>query len=265
LTEKIIDFHAHIYPEKIADKAAENVGKFYGLEMDHGGSVKELLRSGKEGMVSHFVVQSVATKPQQVQSINDFIAQTCKNSGGSMIGLGTLHPDMENPQQEIERCMAIGLKGIKLHPDCQKFNMDDSRMLPIYKALEGKLPILVHCGDYRYDYSHPRRLANVLDTFPKLDVVAAHFGGWSVYDLAVEYLENRRCWLDTSSSLAFIGSRRGQELIRLYGADRMVFGTDFPMWGHKQELERFYALGLTEEENRRILYQNACEVLKMSI
>lgn len=263
--KKIVDFHAHIYPEKIADKAAQNVGKFYGIEMDHGGSVEELIESGNEGNVTNFVVQSVATKPQQVQSINDFIMQTCKESGGRMIGLGTLHPDMENPEQEIERCILMGLKGIKLHPDCQKFNMDDNKMLPIYKALEGRLPILVHCGDYRYDYSHPRRVAHVLDAFPKLDIVAAHFGGWSVYDLAVEYLEHRRCWLDTSSALAYIGSRRGRELIRLYGADRMVFGTDFPMWSHKQELERFYGLELTEEENEKILYQNACEILKTEI
>lgn len=262
---KIVDFHAHIYPHKIADKAAANVGKFYGLEMDHGGSVEELLKSGNDGNITNFIVHSVATAPQQVESINNFIAQTSKESNGRMIGFGTLHPDMENPQQEIERCMAIGLKGIKLHPDCQKFNIDDERMLSIYKALEGKLPILVHCGDYRFDYSHPRRLAHILDMFPKLDVIAAHFGGWSLYDLAVEFLENRRCWLDTSSALAFIGSRRGRELIRLYGANRMVFGTDFPMWNHKQELERFYNLELTNEENQQILYQNACEILKMNI
>jgi predicted TIM-barrel fold metal-dependent hydrolase len=262
---KIVDFHAHIYPHKISDKAAESVGNFYGIQMDHGGSAEELIESGNEGEISNFVVHSAATTPQQVQSINDFIAQTCEKNGGRMIGLGTLHPDMENPEQEIERCISLGLKGFKLHPDFQKFNIDDERMLPIYKMMEGKLPILFHCGDYRYDYSHPRRLANVLDEFPKLDVIAAHFGGWSLYDLAVEYLENRRCWLDTSSALAFLGSRRGRELIRLYGADRMLFGTDFPMWSHKQELERFHNLELTEEENRKILYQNACEVLKMDV
>lgn len=99
---KIVDFHAHIYPEKIADKAAQNVGKFYGLEMDHGGSVEELLRSGNDGKVTNFVVQSVATKPQQVESINSFIAQTCTENGGRLIGLGTLHPDMEKPEREIK-------------------------------------------------------------------------------------------------------------------------------------------------------------------
>ena len=144
---KIVDFHAHIYPDGIADKAAENVGKFYGIQMGHGGSVGELQKSGNRGGVTHFVVQSVATAPHQVQSINNFVAQTARESGGRMIGFGTLHPDMERPEEEICRCISLGLKGIKLHPDCQKFPVDDERMLPIYRDLEERRPILMHVGD----------------------------------------------------------------------------------------------------------------------
>lgn len=261
---KMIDFHAHIYPDKIADKAAENVGKFYGIPMNHGGSVEELLQSGSRAGITGYVVQSVATAPAQVQSINNFIAQTCHDHP-EMVGFGTLHPDMENPQEEIDRCVSLGLKGIKLHPDCQKFNMDDERMMPVYAALEGRLPVLMHCGDYRYSYSHPKRLARILDTYPRLDVVAAHFGGWSIFDLAAEYLKDRRCWLDISSSMAFLGTQRSRELIRLYGAGRMLFGTDFPMWDHTAELERLQKLGLTDAEMEKILYRNACDVLKTEL
>lgn len=263
--KKVVDFHAHIYPDSIAEKAAENVGKFYGIQMGHGGSVEELRNSGTRGGVTHFVVQSVATAPHQVQSINNFVAQTARESGGRMIGFGTLHPDMERPEEEISRCTSLGLRGIKLHPDCQKFPIDDERMLPIYRALEGRLPILMHCGDYRFDNSHPKRLAAVLDRFPRLAVAAAHFGGWSIFDLAAEYLLDRNCYLDTSSSIAFLGARRAKELIRMYGADRMLWGTDFPMWDHKEELERFFSLGLTEEENEKILYRNAERVLQIEL
>ena len=262
--EKIVDFHAHIYPEKIALKAAENIGRFYGIMMNHGGSAQELMESGERAGVTNFVVQSVATNPAQVPNINNFIAQTCRENS-AMVGLGTLHPDMENPEEEIDRCISLGLKGIKLHPDCQKFYIDDEKMMRTYAALEGRLPILMHVGDYRYQYSHPARLAKILDRFPKLTVVAAHFGGWSIYDLAVEYLLERRCYLDTSSAMAFLGERRSRELIRLYGADRLVWGTDYPMWDHQDEMKRFRALNLTEEENHKILYQNACEILKTVI
>lgn len=258
---KIIDFHAHIYPEKIAQKAVEGVGSFYSINMDcEQGTAEYLLKQGRQAGVDRFLVQSVATTPAQVESINNFIAQECKEHS-EFIGFGTLHPDMDDPIKEIERIKKLGLKGIKLHPDTQKFNIDDTKMKPVYKALGGDLPILMHCGDYRYSYSHPKRLANVLDEFKELTVIAAHFGGWSLWDLAVEYLKDRRCYLDCSSSFEFLGGVRFKELIEIYGSDRIIFGTDFPMWKAKNELEHIYSLNLPQADLKNILYKNAMRVL----
>lgn len=258
---EIIDFHAHIYPDKIAEKATHSVGEFYTLPMQKVGSVDALFASGDPAGVNRFVVQSVATVPRQVESINHFIRETCKAHPKRLIGFGTIHPDMENPVEEVERCLQMGLRGIKIHPDVQRFDMDDPAMFPVYDAIQGRAPMLIHCGDYRYDYSHPRRLAHVLDEFPRLDVVAAHFGGWSLFDLAMEYLLPRRCWLDTSSSFAFLGKVRAREIIRAYGAERIAFGDDFPMWDHQSELETLLSLGLTDRENERILSENAKQIL----
>ena len=261
---EIIDFHAHIYPQKIAEKASRGVGEFYNIPMGHIGTAERLIQSGDEAGISRFVVQSVATTPHQVQSINAFIAETCEKSGGRLIGLGTIHPDVEDPMAEIDNIERLDLHGVKIHPDVQRFMMDDERMFPIYDRLQGRLPILIHCGDYRYPYSHPSRLARILDLFPKLTVVAAHFGGWSLWDLALEFLEHRRCYLDTSSSFEFLGHRRSKELIEFYGADRIVFGVDFPMWDHKPELETFFSMGFSEEENEKILSKNALMILGMN-
>lgn len=258
---EIIDFHAHIYPDKIAEKATHSVGEFYTLPMQKVGSVDALFASGDSAGVNRFVVQSVATSPRQVESINHFIRETCEAHPQRLIGFGTIHPGMENPVEEVERCLQMGLRGIKIHPDVQQFDMDDPAMFPVYDAIQGRVPMLIHCGDYRYDYSHPRRLAHVLDEFPRLDVVAAHFGGWSLFDLAMEYLLPRRCWLDTSSSFAFLGKVRAREIIRAYGAERIVFGDDFPMWDHQSELETLLSLGLTDRENERILSGNAKRIL----
>lgn len=258
---EIIDFHAHIYPDKIAEKATQSVGEFYTLPMQKVGSVGALFASGDPASVNRFVVQSVATVPRQVESINNFIRETCEAHPQRLIGFGTIHPGMENPVEEVERCLQMGLRGIKIHPDVQQFAMDDPAMFPVYDAIQGRAPMLIHCGDYRYDYSHPYRLAHVLDEFPKLEVVAAHFGGWSLFDLAMEYLLPRKCWLDTSSSFAFLGKVRAREIIRAYGAERIVFGDDFPMWDHKSELETLLSLGLTDRENERILSENAKQIL----
>lgn len=237
------------------------MGEFYAISMSGTGSVDALLKSGDEAGVSRFLVQSVATTPQQVASINDFIHRACQTYPDRFVGFGAAHPDLEHPEKEIDRCVKLGLKGIKIHPDVQRFLMDDPVMFPIYEAIEGRLPILIHCGDYRYEYSHPKRLAHILDEFPKLEVIAAHFGGWSVWDLAMEYLLDRNCWLDTSSSMAFLGRVRSKEIIRAYGADRIVFGDDFPMWGHKSEVETLLSLDLTDQEYEKIFSGNAKKIL----
>lgn len=113
------------------------------------------------------------------------------------------------------------------------------------------------------DYSHPSRVANILDAFPKLEIIAAHFGGWMLWDYAKEYLLNRHCMLDTSSALAWLGPQRAKELIREYGAERFLFGTDYPLTTAKKELEKIEALNLTDNEYELIFAQNAKRFLKL--
>jgi predicted TIM-barrel fold metal-dependent hydrolase len=256
----VIDFHAHIYPDKIAAKAVSNIGEFYKIPMQKRGTAEDLLGLGRAGGIDRFVVFSAAAVPEQAASINRYIASVC-GEHPEFTGFGTLHAAMEHPEEEIERIISLGLRGIKLHPDMQRFNIDDERMMKIYALLEGRLPAVFHTGDYRYSYSHPARLARVLDRFPGLVCVAAHFGGWSLQDLAMEYLKDRFCYLDVSSSLPFLGKKRSAELIRFYGSERFLFGSDYPMWDPAACLEEFRALGLSPAEEENILYKNALRIL----
>lgn len=256
----IVNFHAHIYPQKIADKAVKAVGDFYTLPMNGDGTVEGLIAQGKPFGVTHHIVHSVATTPLQVNSINKFISNECK-AYSQLVGFGSLHQDLENPQDSIAEILNLGLKGVKIHPDTQKFNADSTKMFEIYDMLRGKLPILIHCGDYRFDYSHPRRIKNIVKNFPDLTVIAAHFGGWSLWDMAMEYLMDSKCYMDTSSSFAFLGTKRSREIVKAYGAERLLFGTDFPMWDIESELKRFDELKLSKNEQELILYKNAYNLL----
>jgi len=262
MSSLIVDFHTHIYPEKIAAKAVASIGEFYQIPMQQDGTVESLLESGRKCGIGHFVVFSAAAAPGQVPAINDYIAGVCREHP-EFTGFGTLHRDMENPQAEIERLMTLGLRGIKFHPDMQRFNIDDERMMDIYAAIEGRLPVIFHTGDYRHSFSHPARLARVLDNFPRLRAVAAHFGGWSLFDIAYDYFHNRRCYFDVSSSLPFIGLRRAVELIRGYGAERFLFGSDYPMWDPAVCLEEFMRLDLADNEREQILWKNARNILEL--
>ena len=253
---KIIDIHSHIYPDKIAAKAVENIGRFYNVEMSGNGSVGELLERQQEAGIDYSLVHAVALKPHNVCEINDFIAEQVALHP-SLIGFATMHQDFENKEDEIKRAIALGLKGFKLHPDSQGVNINDERLMRFYAMLEGRLPLMVHCGDYRWDNSHPRRVKEVLRSFPKLVVNAAHFGGWSIYDLAVEYLEDENCFMDLSSASVYLGPRRTKELIGIYGVDRIMFGSDFPMWNPAVEVKRFMLNDLNEREREQILWRNA--------
>ncbi|MBQ3106015.1 MAG: amidohydrolase family protein [Eggerthellaceae bacterium] len=260
----VIDVHAHVYPDKIAERASQSVGDFYNVPMAKPGSVQAYLEAVENSPITHSVIHSVAVKPSNVESINDFIASTCQ-ANPRFIGFATLHQDYENPEAEIGRAISLGLKGIKLHPDTQGVNMDDPRLMRIYEIVEGRLPIIFHCGDYRYDFSHPRRLKNILHTFPKLVVDAAHFGGWSVFDLALEYLEDENCFLDMSSSMSFLGPRRTKELCEAYGSHRILFGSDFPMWNPASEYELFTALDFTQDQLADMLHRSAERFLGITL
>lgn len=265
----IIDAHAHIFPDKIAEKASAGIGGFYdGMQLDSNGTLGELLQKGEDAGVDRFIVQSVATVPHQVRSINDYIAESVRKENGRLIGFGAMHPEFEDIGGEIERMIGLGLRGIKLHSDFQGFDIDDEKAFPIYEAAEGRLPILFHVGDKRSDRSSPERLLKIVKRFPKLTVIGAHLMGWSMWDRGIklfsEYVrgcQQCRVYTDCSSSLYAMTPEHAAELIRRFGVERVMWGTDYPMWNAKEELERFHALPLTEREREFILSENALKML----
>ena len=260
----VVDAHVHVYPEKIALRAAKSVGDFYQYPMFKEGSIPAMLAAVEGSPITHHIIYSVATKPSNVESINDFVAAECKKHP-NFVGFMAMHQDYPNPEAEIGRAIGLGLRGMKLHPDTQKVNMDDDRLMRIYELIEGRMPLVMHCGDYRTDFSHPRRMKRILHEFPNLVVDAAHFGGWSVFDLAVEYLENENCFLDMSSSQKFLGRRRTRELCEIYGADRILFGSDFPMWNPSEEFEMFESLDFPKADFEKMTWHNAERFIGMDI
>ena len=261
---EIYDMHTHIFPEKIADKAVVSIGHFYDLKMTGGGTSSDLIEAGKKIGISKYLVCSTATTAHQVESINNFIAHE-KATHEEFIAYGSLHPDYENVEEEIDRMVSMGIQGIKLHPDFQDFNIDDPKADKIYRAAENRLPILFHMGDGRYERTRPTRLLNVMKKFPKLICIGAHLGGYQRWDEALSltgYLSNPNLYIDTCSTLPFIPAEKAVHIIRAHGVDRVFWGTDFPMWKHEEELERFMSLPLTDDEKEKILCKNAKDFLK---
>lgn len=262
----LIDAHTHIYPAKIAEKATAAIGAFYDAGMRHDGTSEGLLESAARIGVDRCLVCSAATVGEQVTHVNDFLARECA-AHPEFYGFGTLHPDMEAPEAELERLFSLGLHGVKLHPDFQHFAIDDPRMLPLYRRMtELGLPVLFHTGDRRYDYSHPAMVRRVCERVPGFRCIAAHFGGYTEWENVAESLAGvPGVWFDTSSTLFALPAERARELLDILGADRFFFGTDYPMWDHGGELSRFRALGLDEATETAILGENFARVFSLDV
>lgn len=252
----IADFHAHIFPDKIAEKASASIGGFYHASSNHIATFDNLLEQEQKAGIDWCVISSSATGSAQVAHLNDFIAQ-CAANHPNVIGFGSLFPTMLGWEPELERMQELGLRGIKIHPDFQKIDIDEPKAIPMYRAIaKSGLPVLFHMGDARYDYSAPERLTNLIRQVPDLIAIAAHFGGWQAWDRSYEHILPEQVFYDTSSSLMFLGKERALDFLDKIGANRFLFGTDFPMWTPETELARFLDLGLDAATQETILFGN---------
>lgn len=262
---EIIDAHAHIYPEKIAQKATDTIGVFYDIKMEMpAGTTERLIEDGSKVGITRYVVHSVATTAHQVRSINEFLKSEIEKHP-EFIGFITLHQDLteEEVSHEIDWALENGFKGIKLHPDFQKFYIDDEKVEKFYRSASGKLPILLHVGDDRFEYSKPKRLVKMAKKYPQTTFISAHFGGYRCWDDAYLYKGLKNVYFDTCSSLPFITTERAKEIIDMLGVERFFFATDFPMWDATNELERFNKIPLTSEEREMIFSKNIKKLLKL--
>ena len=269
---KIIDSHCHIFPDKIAQKATDSIDIFYGISetgvidgCGFVGTAKTLINQCDSVGVEKCLVTSVATTPHHAQSINSFIASEVMLFPDRFIGFGSLHPDSETLEEDAEHLIELGLKGVKLHPDIQNFKVDDPKVIKIFEICnKKKLPVLLHTGDSRYDNSNPNRVEKILKMFPDLIIIGAHFGGWSIWDKAPQILcKYKNLYVDTCSSFYALSKERAREIIDLYGTDRVIFGTDFPMWKQDEELDFLFSLGLNENELKNILHDNLAKLLNI--
>lgn len=260
---RIIDAHAHIFPDKIADKAAASICDFYGFQYTENAAVKTLLSDGENLNVTNYLVCSASVTAGQTKGINDYMAEVNKDE--KFVALGTLHPDNEDFRDELSRIKGMGLNGIKIHSDFQHFILDDSRMIAICKEIaKESLPILFHMGDARSDGSSPKRLLNILKEVPNLITIAAHMGGYSAWDEAYEVLPVMdNLYFDTSSAISFMKDEDIFRMLNKHGTEKFLFGTDFPIWRIEDEAKRLLSLNLSEADNRAIFSENFIKLFKI--
>jgi uncharacterized protein len=186
---------------------------------------------------------------------NDWMASVCDASGGRLSWLAIVTPAEPGAAAEAERCFALGARGIgELNADAQGFALDDARTLSdlaVACAAAGR-PVMVHATEpVGHPYpgkgtATPDRLLRFVSAFPDLDVVLAHWGGGlPFYELMPEVSEAcRRVRYDTAASPYLYRHDVLGTVARLVGADRIIWGSDFPVLRQDRFLRRTLATDL---------------------
>lgn len=260
----LIDFHTHAFPEKIAEKAINKLSFASGGLTPHtDGTFADLKRLLKESKIDKAVVLSIATNGTQQAKVNDFAASI--NDNENIFAFGSVFPESSDALYELERIKALGLKGVKLHPDYQGFSVDDEKMKPIYKKIsELGLITVFHAGqDYGFPPPYgatPEKLEKALSWFDS-PVVAAHYGGIGCGEEVLGRLCGKDIYFDTSFGYGTLPKYYAQKIIERHGADKILFGTDTPWHTAKMEISLLDTLQISPAEFQKITHLNAEKLL----
>ena len=265
---KIIDFHTHTFPAKIAHGAIASLEKSSGTRASLDGTNESLLASMKKYGIEKSVLLPIAVKPGNSHTINSCAIENNKIPG--FVSFGSVHPFEENYVEELQRIKDAGLPGVKLHPDFQGVFIDDPKMVAVMRAAADMgLLITIHAGmDVSFPELHrstPKRLASVLPQLKGAKIICAHSGGYRYNDDVLELLVGHdEIYIDTSYS---IGQPQmdTQKLIRIYkeiDPTHILFGTDSPWEDQGESINKVMSLPIDDELKEKIMYKNAEALLK---
>lgn len=263
----LIDFHTHIFPDKIAEHAISAMEKSGGIPAYTRGTAAELRASMREAEIDASVVLPVVTNPRQFDSINRFAAEI--NSDNGLYSFGGIHPDCENIEEKLDYIKSLGLRGIKLHPDYQNTFIDDDRYVRIISyCIEIGLYVVTHSGlDVSYlDTVHctPDRVLNLLSKLPKHSeprLILAHIGAAGMFDETENKLLGENVYLDLAFCLDMISEEQLMRIIDGHGSDKILFATDSPWKPQKKFVKIFNCLNLSDEDRENISHKNAEKIL----
>ncbi len=281
---RVVDFHTHAFPDRIAPAAVRSLASRSHTvpfaDATEDGLRQSMTRSG----IDLSVILPVATKPEQVVAINDSALRiNGRTSDTGLLSLGCMHPDLQGWHAELGRIAAAGIRGVKLHPVYQGADIDDPRFVRIL-ARCGELGLfaVLHAGwDIGYPgaaQALPGKILRALRQAGPVRLILAHMGGWRCWDEAEDLFAGTDVMIDTAFSLGRLtpdpdGPARSEEeltlltperfvrMIRSFGADRVLFGTDSPWADQAAALAELRALDLTAAEREAILGGNAERLL----
>ncbi len=261
----IIDFHAHAFPDEVAQKAVPALEREGNVKAYLDGTVTGLLQSMDLAGIDQSVICSIATRPEQFQPILDWSG---KIHSSRLIPLPSVHPDDPKLYERVHAIAERGFQGIKLHPYYQDFFLAEKKMDWLYEIVSHLGLILVmHTG---FDIAFPRirradpqQVLEVLGRHPELKLITTHLGAWDQWEEVEQLLVGKPIYMELSFSLDFLDQKRIRNIINTHPQDYILFGTDSPWTDQSAALKMLEKIGLSQDIYDKIVSVNAKKILNL--
>lgn len=272
IAEGIIDFHTHIFPDKIAEKTISMLAERSNITPYTNGTENGLITAMEKASVAVSVALPAITKPSQFDSVNAFaesINAKYAEQGRRIISFGGIHPFCDDIDGKMKNLMKRGFKGVKIHPDYQNEYIDSENYRKIFEsAREYGLIVVMHAG---YDNGFPDipmkcppdRLRRALEAVPYEKIVLGHYGGHLVWKDVYKLLTDYNVYFDTAYTLFEIEPETFRQILNKIGADKVLFATDSPWRDMGAEAEILRSYGLGAETENKIFRENALKLLEI--
>lgn len=262
----VIDFHTHCFNDKLAEKAIAKLSKAANIPAYTNGTVADTRAKMHEWGVDYAVVHNITVTVQSQTHVNDFAIELLKYE--DIIPFGSVHPMSEDALNELDRLHDAGIKGIKLHPEYQGFDIDDKIAYPIYEKIAKLDMVMLFHGGWDAAYPESQRAiaskcANLLDEFEGAKIVLAHLGGMMQWENILELIAGRNVYMDISMLPEYCDPSLAKRIIDRHSPDKLLFGSDCPWCTVPKIHEYVEKIGFTDEDKEKLYWKNAVNLLNL--
>ncbi len=266
---KKIDAHVHILPEERRKEILKNYEDHPWVE----AKLEQLLSLMDKYNIEKAVLQPVNDSDlyYSMRKTNEFLSAMVNQASDRLIAFADLEIknaySLEAAPAELEYAIKeLNLKGLKIHPSNLNLAADDLKLVPVLrKAAELEIPVMYHSNPSLqgfYDTCTPEKINKMIKVFPDIDFITAHLGGMRYMDAI-----NAVTWVDISFILPQLvklnGIDQANRILRMFGVERIIFGTDFPEASYKQYFNILEQMDFSEQEIEQIVYKNISEILEI--
>jgi uncharacterized protein len=259
----VIDGHVHVWPDKVAGAAL--AGAADDFERYGDGTVRSAIETMDRAGVDRCISLGVAPAASYVGAVDDFAGSLDRDR---FVGFGSIHAEL-TPDENLAGLRRNGLKGAKIHPLYQGYALDDPGLRETLDAMQGEFAVIVHVGEGDSPESNsrctPAMMRQLIEDFPRLDVIACHLGGYRLLEEAEAMIIGLPVYVDTSwpPGVGELGAARLRSVIERHGPERVVFASDWPMADPAREIATIEGLGLSAADTEAILGGNLERLLRL--